>query len=78
MLKEKKQDDKTKTGIVIPESADIEPTHMGEVVGVGEATSGKVKVGDTVIFRTHMFDEIGYNDEMYRFGKEENIFAVIS
>jgi len=79
------REEKTKGGIIIPESVDQEKPEQGKVIAVGEGRvtdSGdvvpvKVKVGDTVLFSKYGYDEITHDHTTYYMLKEENIFAVI-
>jgi len=78
------KEEKTKTGIVLPETAEKE-SQQGKVVAVGpgkKLPSGKVlemsvKKGDIVIFRKYGPDEIKVDDKKYLIAKEEDILAVI-
>ena len=45
-----KEEEKTKTGIILPETAEKERPEQGQVVAVGEKCK-EVKPGDKVIFR---------------------------
>src|SRR3972149_5589426 len=75
---------KTKSGIIIPETADKEKPDQGEVVavGAGRFEDGKlipmrVAPGDTVIFSKYSPDEIKVEGEEYYILREENILAII-
>lgn len=80
-----KQEEKTKSGILLPESADKERPEQGKViaVGPGKATEdGKVlpmevKVGDVVLFKKYGPDEIKVDDQEYLIASQEDILAVI-
>ncbi len=81
---EKKQKDKTESGIYIPESNSSEKPERGKVIAVGEGEYQdgkliplKVKVGDKVIFSKYGYDEIKVDEKKYFVIKEENILAVI-
>ncbi|MFP4329387.1 MAG: co-chaperone GroES [Alkalispirochaetaceae bacterium] len=49
LLKTEKEEEKTKSGLYIPETAQ-EKTQTGEVVAVGDDEEIKVKVGDRVMY----------------------------
>jgi len=76
---------KTKSGIIIPETADKEHPDQGEVIAVGEGKKdedGKlvpmtVKVGDRVLFSKYGPDEIKVDGEEYYILHEDSILAVI-
>ncbi len=75
----------TKSGIVIPDTADKERPAQGKVLAVGpgklndkgEITPMSVKVGDMVLFRKYGPDEIEMEGKKYLVGSEEDILAVI-
>ena len=77
-------EEKTKGGIILPDTAKEKP-QMGEVVAVGEGTvleSGsvktiKIKVGDTVLYGKYSGTEVAYDGEEYLVVKEEDIVGVI-
>ncbi len=78
------KEEKTKGGIVLPDTAKEKPQE-GEVVAVG---AGKwiegnqvpldVKVGDKVIYAKYGGDEIKMNDLEYKILREEDILGIIS
>ena len=78
-------EEKTKSGIFLPESADKERPEQGKILAVGpgkKLTSGKivpmnVKVGDKVLFTKYGPNEIKVDDKEYLIAKEEDILAVI-
>lgn len=79
------REEKTKGGIIIPETVDREKPEQGKVIAIGEGRitdDGKVvpirvKVGDTVVFSKYGYDEIKVDDSTYYMLKEENILAII-
>lgn len=78
-------DEKTASGIIIPDTAHKEKPERGEVVAVGdgkrtdkgEMLPMRVKVGDTVVFSKYGYDEIKIDDEEYYIVQESNILAII-
>lgn len=76
---------KTKSGIIIPDTASKERPEQGVVVAVGagrttdkgKIITPKVKVGDTVIFSKYGPDEIKIDGEEYYILNESNILAII-
>lgn len=76
---------KTKSGIVLPETADKEKPLQGKVVAVGpgklnergERMPMSVKEGDMVLFKKYGPDEIELYGKKYLVGSEEDILAVI-
>lgn len=85
LVKPIQEEQKTKSGIIIPETVGEEKPDQGEIIAVGEgkrSDSGdiiplSVKVGDKVIFSKYSPDEIKIDDEEYFIISESNILAVI-
>lgn len=79
------QDKTTKSGIVIPDTADKEKPMQGKVLATGpgklsdkgERTPMSVKVGDTVLFKKYGPDEIEIDGKKYLVGDEDDILATI-
>lgn len=75
----------TKSGIVLPETAEREKPIKGRVLAVGpgkvnergERVPMSVKVGDTVLFKKYGPDEIEIDEKKYLVGDEEDILAII-
>jgi chaperonin GroES len=75
----------TKSGIVLPDTAEKEKPIKGKVLAVGpgklnekgELTPMSVKVGDTVLFKKYGPDEIEIDDKKYLVGDEDDILAVL-
>lgn len=81
-----KEDEVTKGGIVIPETAREERAIKGKVIAVGPGKLNEdgdaripltVKEGQKVIFKKYAPDEIKIDDKEYYFVREEDILAVI-
>jgi len=85
VVKRAKEQEKTKGGIVIPETAKENPAE-GEVIAVGtgklmEDGSIKpldVKVGDRVIFAKYAGTEVTLEGEEYLVLREEEILGIIT
>ena len=75
----------TKSGIVIPDTADKEKPMLGKVVAVGpgkwsekgELVPMSVKVGDKVLFKKYGPDEVEVDGKKYLVGDEDDILAII-
>ncbi|RME57680.1 co-chaperone GroES [Candidatus Parcubacteria bacterium] len=75
----------TKSGIVIPDTADKERPIRGKVLAIGpgklnekgERVPMSVKVGDIVLFKKYGPDEIEIDDKKYLVGDEDDILAII-
>lgn len=79
------QEEKTKSGIFLPETAEKERPEEGKVIAVGPGkrlSSGKrvpleVKKGDKVLFTKYGPSEIKVGDKEYLIAKEEDILAIL-
>lgn len=77
--------EKTKSGIIIPDTVSKEKSEQGKVVAVGEGRrndDGKlipltVKKGQKVIFSKYGPDEVKIGDKEYFIISEANILAII-
>lgn len=75
----------TKSGIVIPDTADKEKPMFGTVVAVGpgkwnekgERVPMSVKIGDKVLFKKYGPDEVEVEGKKYLVGDEDDILAII-
>lgn len=83
VVKPLEQESKTKSGIIIPDTAK-EKSHKGKIIatGSGNFDDGKlvpmqVKVGDVVLYKEYGGDEIKLDGEEVVILKEEDIIAVI-
>ncbi len=76
---------KTKSGIVIPDTAEKEKPVKGKVAAVGpgkinergERLPMSVKAGDLVLFKKYGPDEIEIDGKKYLVGDEDDILAII-
>ena len=67
---------KTKTGIVLPDTAEKEKPEQGKVVALGPDAKS-VKKGDVVLFTKYGPSEVKIKDKDYLIAKEEDILAII-
>ncbi len=85
LVRRDKAEDRTKSGIFLPEKAkDTPKTGVVEAVGTGtlntdtgHLTPLSVKKGERVLFSSYAGTEIKLNDEEYLVMSEEEIMAVI-
>ncbi len=76
---------KTKSGIVIPDTAEKERSEQGKIIAVGEGRrtdDGKliplsVKKGQKVLFSKYGPSEVKIEGKEYLIAKEEDILAII-
>ncbi len=78
LVKMKKQEQKTESGIVLPETASEDRPQIGEVKAIGESEKIKVKVGDDVIFAKYSGTEVKIDKQEYLILKSEDILAVVA
>lgn len=80
-----KEEEKTKSGILLPETAEKERPERGKVIAVGpgkKTEEGKrippeVKVGDIVLFTKYGPNEVKIDEKEYLIAKEEDILAIL-
>lgn len=83
IIKALPMEEKTKSGIIMPDTAKEKPQE-GEIVAVGPGKMEKgtrialdVKVGDKVIYSKYAGTEVKYDGEEYLILKESDILAVL-
>ena len=85
LVKRLEESDKTKGGIIIPDTAKEKPSE-GQVVAVGPGTLNKegnrntpeVKIGDKILFSKYSGDEVKINGEDLIIFKEEDVLGILS
>ena len=77
LIQVQKNDTKTKSGLVLPETINAERPQEGRVMAIGESKEIKVKKGQQVIFAKYTGTEIKIDGESYLLIKNEDILAVI-
>ena len=85
VIKPKKKEEKTESGILLPDSTGDSKPERGEVVAVGPGKKNKdgdrfepeVKKGDEVIFTQYGPNEIKIDEEDYLIAKESDILAIV-
>jgi len=79
-------EEKTKTGIILPETADKEKPEQGRVMAVGpgkllpngQRRPMEIKKGDLVLFTKYGPNEVKIDDKEYLIAREEDILAILS
>ncbi len=72
-------EEKTKGGIIIPDSAKEKP-QSGKVVAVGNGSKDEpmeVKVGDVVLYGKYAGTEISYENKDYLIMSQSDILAIV-
>lgn len=84
VIKAVPQEEKTKSGIIMPDTATKEKPQEGEVLAVGPGRLEKgeripldVKVGDRVIYSKYAGTEVKYEGEEYLILRESDILAIL-
>lgn len=85
LIEPMKKEEKTKTGILLPETAERERPEQGKVIAVGpgrRTDEGKiipmeVKPGQKILFTKYGPNEIKIDDKEYLIAREEDILAII-
>lgn len=75
-----KESEKTKSGIILPETADKEKPAQGRVVAIGNGEKIKksgVKRGDEIVFEKYAGTEFKLGDTEYKILKEDEILAIL-
>ena len=80
-----KEEEKTKSGILLPDTAEKERPEQGKIIAVGPGKKNKkgeyisleVKAGDKVLFTKYGPAEIKVEDKEYLIAKEEDILAIL-
>jgi len=85
LIKPVKGEEKTESGILLPDTVDKERPEQGRVISVGpgrKTSAGKiisleVKPGDKVLFTKYAPNEIKIENKEYLIAKESDILAII-
>jgi len=64
-------------GIIIPDSVKETPTCEGEIIAVGTEASGKLKVGQKILFEEYSGREFDLDDEKYLILTEDSVIGII-
>lgn len=85
IVKQFKEEEITKSGIVLPDTLNKEKPQQGEVIAVGPGkkdNNGKniemsLQVGNKVLFSKYSPNEVKINNEEYLVMKESDVLAII-
>lgn len=75
IMQQLKAEETTKSGIVLPGSAQEKPK-MADVLSVGKDVK-EIKAGDQVIYKSYGPDEVKLDGVEYMIAKEEDVLAVV-
>ena len=85
LLEPLKEEQKTKTGILLPETIEQEKSEQGTVIAVGPGKKGKdgkiipleIKAGDIVLFTKYGPNEVKVDGKDYLIAEEKDILAIL-
>jgi chaperonin GroES len=80
LIKPLEKEEKTKGGLIIPDTAEDKKSSQGTVVKLGLTKKDhvfNVKVGDMVFFKQYSAEEIKIDEEKYLLVEEGDVLAVI-
>ncbi|MCX6813966.1 MAG: co-chaperone GroES [Candidatus Azambacteria bacterium] len=75
-----KETQKTKSGIILPETADKEKPAQGKVMAIGAGEKIKksgIKKGDEVVFEKYAGTEFKIDNVEYKILKEDEVLAIL-
>lgn len=79
VIKPAEAEEKTKGGIIIPDTAKEQP-QRGEVVAVGPGKDGNlmtVKVGDIVLYDKYAGQKVEFEGEEYLIMREDDVLVIL-
>jgi len=79
LIEPKEAEEKTASGIIIPDTAKEKP-QKGTVVAVGPGTKDEkmeVKIGDVVLYGKYAGTDLSYDGKDYLMMKQSDILAII-
>jgi len=85
IVKQLKEEEVTKSGIVLPDTVAKEKPQQGEIIAVGPGkkdNNGKllemsVKIGDKILFSRYSPNEVKIENEEYLIMKESDVLAIV-
>ena len=80
IVKPSKQEEMTKSGIVLPDTVEKEKKEEGEVVSIGNGekiTKLGLKAGDHVLFGKYSGEDVEIDEVEYKVLEEKDVLAVI-
>ena len=75
-ITEKKGEQKTASGIIIPESAK-EKENIGDVIAVGNVENAEIAIGDKVLYKDFSGTEVDFEGEKYLFIPYPEVLAKV-
>jgi chaperonin GroES len=70
----------TKSGIVLPDTAEKEKKEQGQIVAIGDGEKIQklgLKIGDKVLFGKYAGEEVEMEKVEYKFLKDEDVLGIV-
>ncbi len=80
LVKPFKEEEKTASGIVLPDTVDKEKKAEGEVLAIGSGEKAQklnLQIGDKVLFGKYSGEDVEYQEADYKFLKHDEVLAVV-
>ncbi len=74
LVKVSEGEEKTNSGIIIPDTAKEKPSE-GEVVAISTGAKEQISIGDVVIYKNFSGEKIEYEGHEYRFIQDSEILG---
>jgi chaperonin GroES len=81
LVKPLEQEEATKSGIILPDTAEKERKAQGQIVAIGQGEKIlklNLKVGDKVLYGKYAGDEVEVEKVEYKILRDEEILAVLN
>ena len=77
VLEPTKVEEKTKSGIILPDTAEKEQSQIGKIIAVGPDAKKVLKKGDVVLYDKFGLEEVEIGDEKFLIGPKNKILGII-
>ena len=81
LVKPLNSEEVTKSGIVLPDTAEKEHSGQGEIIAIGDGEKIRkmnLQIGDKIWFGKYSGDEVKVDKEEYKFIEEKDILGIIN
>ena len=78
-IKEEPEEEKTESGIVIPDTAKEEEKkpQQGEIIAIGDECEAPIEIGDTVVFDKYAGSNINIDEEEFVILDIDDVLAIL-
>lgn len=77
VIEPKKEEVKSKGGIILPDTANKEQSQIGKVIAVGPDVKKELKSGDVVLYDKYGLEEVEIEETKYVIGPKNKILGII-